>query len=496
MRERTTCDIVIRNATVVDGTGAARRRGDVAISGDRILDVGDLSRLSGAREIDAGGHVVAPGFIDTHTHDDRVVLSGPDMAPKVSQGVTTVVTGNCGISLAPLRPAGPLPPPLDLLGDETGYRFDSFAHYLDALDARPAAVNVVALVGHTTLRVGAMGALDRPAHDSEINAMREAVGEALAAGAAGMSTGLFYDPAHAASTDEVIALAEVLAPAGAIYATHMRDESDRIVEALDETLHIGRAAGVRVLVSHHKVQGANNFGLTKETLARIDAARATQDVAVDVYPYVAASTVLNATSVARAREVVITWSKPRPDAAGRTLADIAAEMGCDEARAIERLQPAGAVYFSMDEDDVQRVLRHPGTMIGSDGLPHDEWPHPRLWGTFPRVLGRYCRDLGLLSLEDAVHRMTGLAAKEFALDARGRIEAGFHGDLVVFDAETVRDAATFEDPVRAASGIELVIVNGVPVWERGGATGARPGRVLRRRAGPNAAERAPRGDKQ
>jgi N-acyl-D-amino-acid deacylase len=493
MRERTACDIVIRNATVVDGTGATRRRGDVAISGDRIVGVGDLSRLSGAREIDAGGHVVAPGFIDTHTHDDRLVLSGPDMAPKVSQGVTTVVTGNCGISLAPLRPSGALPPPLDLLGDETWYRFDSFARYLDALDARPAAVNVVALVGHTTLRVGAMGALDRPARDSEIEAMREAVAEALAAGAAGMSTGLFYDPASAATTDEVIALAEVLAPAGAIYATHMRDEADHVVEALDETLHIGRAAGVKVLVSHHKVQGANNFGRTKETLARIDAARAGQDVAVDVYPYVAASTVLNPQSVDRARAVVITWSKPRPDAAGRTLADVAAEMGCDEARAIERLQPAGAVYFAMDEDDVQRVLRHPGTMIGSDGLPHDEWPHPRLWGTFARVLGHYCRDLGLFSLEDAIYRMTGLAAKEFALDARGRIASGFHGDLVVFDAETVRDAATFEDPIRAARGIELVIVNGVPVWERGRATGERPGRVLRRHSGSNAAERAQRG---
>ncbi|MDP6805675.1 MAG: D-aminoacylase [Rhodospirillales bacterium] len=493
MREPAACDIVIRNATVVDGTGASRRRGDVAISGDRIADVGDLSRLSGAREIDAGGQVLAPGFIDTHTHDDRFVLSDPDMAPKVSQGVTTVVTGNCGISLAPLRPKGALPPPLDLLGDETGYRFDSFARYLDALEAHPAAVNVVALVGHTTLRVGAMGALDREARDSEIKTMRDAIGEALVAGAAGMSTGLFYDPANAASTDEVIALAEVLAPADAIYATHMRDEAERIVEALDETLHIGRAAGVRVLVSHHKIQGEKNFGRTKETLARIDAARAGQGVAVDVYPYAAASTVLNPVSVSRSSSTVITWSKARPDAAGRTLADIAAEMGSDEAQAMERLQPAGAIYFAMDEDDVQRVLRHPGTMIGSDGLPHDEWPHPRLWGTFARVLGHYCRDLGLFSLEEAVHRMTGLAASEFALEKRGRIEAGFHGDLVLFDAETVRDEATFESPKRAARGIEIVIVNGVPVWERGRSTGERPGRVLRRRAGSNAAERPRRG---
>ena len=473
-------DIVIRGATVIDGSGAAGYLADVAVSGGRIADVGELSGLSGTREIEAGGLVVAPGFIDSHTHDDRLLLSDPSMAPKASQGVTTVVAGNCGISLAPLRVKGSPPPPLNLLGDEDWYRFDAFADYLDHLDANPAALNAIFLVGHMTLRVGTMDTLDRGASDREIVAMRERLAEALDAGAAGLSTGLFYAPSNSAPTAEVIALAELLQPVGGVYATHMRNESDRVVEALEETLEIGRTAGVRVVVSHHKVQGKGNWGRTKETLAMIEKARADQHVALDVYPYVAASTVLNPRSVALAQRTVIASSGARPDLAGLDLDEAARRLGCDEAQAIERLQPAVGIYFSMDEEDVQRVLDFPGTMIGSDGLAHIETPHPRLWGTFPRVLGHYCRDLGLLTLEDAVHRMTGLAAREYGLSERGLIRPGYHADLVIFDPASVADRATFEDPKQPAAGIETVLVNGVPVWEDGQPTGERPGRALRR----------------
>jgi N-acyl-D-amino-acid deacylase len=473
-------EIIIRDATVIDGSGAPGSLADVAVSGGRIADVGELSALSGTREIEAGGLVVAPGFIDSHAHDDRLLLSDPTMAPKASQGVTTVVAGNCGISLAPLQGKGTPPPPLNLLGGEDWYRFGAFADYLDHLDANPAAVNAVFLVGHMTLRVGAMDTLDRGASDREIAAMQGRLAEALDAGAVGLSTGLAYAPSHAAPTAEVIALAELLQPAGGIYATHMRNESDQVVEALEETFEIGRAAGVAVVVSHHKVLGKGNWGRTRETLALIEKARANQRVALDVYPYVAASTVLKSESVALAQRTMIASSEARPDLEGLDLDEAARRLGCDEAEAIERLQPAVAIYFSMDEEDVKRVLGFPGTMIGSDGLAHMETSHPRLWGTFPRVLGRYCRELGLLTLEDAVHRMTGLAAREYGLSERGLVRPGYHADLVIFDPKTVADRATFEDPIQPAAGIETVLVAGVPVWEGGAATGERPGKALRR----------------
>ena len=480
MTDRGYHDIVIRGATVIDGSGAAGYLADVAVSGGRIADVGELSGLSGTREIEATGRVVAPGFIDSHTHDDRLLLSDPSMAPKASQGVTTVVAGNCGISLAPLRAQATPPPPLNLLGGEDWYRFDAFADYLDHLDANPAALNAIFLVGHMTLRVGAMDTLDRGASDREIVAMRARLAEALDAGAAGLSTGLFYAPSNSAPTAEVIALAELLQPVGGVYATHMRNESDRVVEALEETLEIGRTAGVRVVVSHHKVQGKGNWGRTKETLAIIEKARAAQRVALDVYPYVAASTVLNAKSVTLAQRTVVASSGARPDLAGLALDECARRLGCDETEAIERLQPAVGIYFSMDEEDVRRVLGFPGAMIGSDGLAHIETPHPRLWGAFPRVLGHYCRELGLLTLEDAVHRMTGLAAHEYGLTERGLVLPGYHADLVIFDPATVADRATFEDPIQPAAGIETVLVAGVPVWSEGAPTGERPGRALRR----------------
>ena len=475
------CDVLFRNATVIDGSGAPRREADVAVRGERIAALGRLGGWRAETEIDASGRVLAPGFIDVHTHDDRLLLAEPQMTPKLSQGVTTVIGGNCGISLAPLV-ADRVPPPLDLLDAGGAYRYPRFADYLEELAARPAALNAALLVGHSTLRVATMDRLDRAATKTEIARMRALVTESVDAGAIGLSTGLFYAPASAAPTEEVIELCAPLRERGALYVTHMRDEADHLLESLDETFRIGREAGVPAFISHHKAAGVSNHGKTVQSLAAIEAAMRVQPVALDAYPYAASSTVLRWDMAARASKTLVTWSRAHPELAGRTLDEVAQLMDCGPEQAAARLQPAGAVYFQMSEDDVRRVLAFAPTMIGSDGLPHDVHPHPRLWGTFPRVLGHYARDEGLFTLEQAVHKMTGLSARNFGLEGRGLVAVGAYADLTLFDAARVRDAATFEHPTAPAEGIELVMVNGRIAWRDGRPSEARAGRVLRRQA--------------
>ncbi len=470
---------LIAGGDVVDGTGAARRRADILIRGDRIVAVGELSDVRCDRRIDAGGLIVAPGFVDAHTHDDRALLSSPDMSAKISQGVTTVVTGNCGISLAPLAGREPVPP-LNLLGDRRWFGFADVEAYACRLESEPAAVNAAMLVGHSTLRVAVMDDLARPATAAESARMAELLDEALQAGCVGMSTGLAYPTAAAAPTAEVVALAARLAACDGLYTTHMRDEGDRLLESVEETLEIGRRAAVRVVISHHKASGRGNWGKTRESLALIERARRTQKVDLDVYPYAATSTVLLPAFVERSERVTITWSEPHPEAEGRDLDALCEQWRCTRAEAIERLQPGGAIYHQLDEADLRRVLASPRAMIGSDGLPHDRFPHPRLWGTFPRVLGRYVRDEGLLSLEEAVHRMTGLPASVFGFEGRGYIAAGAYADVVVFDPESVIDRADYASPREPSQGIERVLVNGETVWCDGVWSGRRPGRLLRR----------------
>jgi N-acyl-D-amino-acid deacylase len=294
--------------------------------------------------------------------------------------------------------------------------------------------------------------------------MAERLQEALDAGAIGMSSGLYYAPAFHAPPAELEALAAHLRPAGALYTTHMRDEAEHVEESLDESFHVGRAARVPVVISHHKTTGVANFGRTAQTLPKIAAAMRGQELGLDCYPYIASSTVLRTQRIEDATRVLITWSKAAPEQAGRELTDIAQGWGVGILEAAERLQPAGAIYWMMDEADVRRVLAFEHTMIGSDGLPHDIHPHPRLWGTFPRVLGHYCREIGLFGLETAVHKMTGLSAARFGLTGRGIVAAGAYADLTVFDADTIIDRATFADPTLPAAGIEHVFVNGSPVW--------------------------------
>ena len=430
-------------------------------------------------EIDASGLVAAPGFIDAHTHDDRLLLSDGAMTPKVSQGVTTVITGNCGISLACSPAKSAAIPPLDLLDNEGGwFRFPTFAAYREELAAKPAASNSACLVGHSTLRCAVMDTLDRAATEAEVARMRDLAREALASGAIGISTGTAYPPAAAAPTAELIEVCRPLGEYGGVYVTHMRNEDAQVTESIEETCAIGRALKVPVVISHHKCAGVAQHGRSRETLVQIAQAMLTQPVGLDCYPYVASSTVLKVDRLTQSTRVIVTWSKPHPEMSGLDLDAVAAKFGVSVNEAAQRLQPAGAIYFMLDEADVQRILAFDETMIGSDGLPHDAKPHPRLWGTFPRVLGHYCRDLKLFSLETAVYKMTGLPARKFGLAGRGVLQKGAHADITLFDAATVIDAADFKDSTLPAKGIHTVIVNGQPVWADGKSTGARPGRLL------------------
>ncbi len=474
-------DFIIRNVSIFDGSGSQPADGDVAVAGDRIAAVGDVGQGGAHDTIEANGLALAPGFIDAHTHDDRALLA-TDMSAKTSQGVTSVVAGNCGISLSPLVPGAAPPPPLDLIGAREDYAFPTFQSYADQLARDGAAVNAGCLVGHSTLRFSVMDNLDREATGDEIAVMRERLGQSLDAGSIGLSTGLDYAPAAAAPTSEIQALSTVLKPAGAMHATHMRHEGEHIIAAMDEAFTIGRTADVPVVISHFKCSGKKNFGRAEANLAAFEEARLKQPLGLDAYPYAASSTVLKPDYVNESLRVLITWSKSHPDQAGRDLDAIAADWGLSRHQAAERLQPAGAVYFAMDEADVRRILAYPHTMIGSDGLPHDAHPHPRLWGSFTRVLGHYAREVGLFSMAEAIRKMTSLPAARFGFKGRGSIAPGKFADLVLFDPATVADAATFEAPSVPSHGIRSVWVNGTTVWDAGRSTGNRPGRLLRRDA--------------
>lgn len=474
--------MLIRNVRVLDGSGAEPQTADVAIDGGVICGVGDLSGYAARKTVDGEGRVLSPGFIDVHTHDDTNVIRDPQMLPKLSQGVTTVIVGNCGISAAPVQLAGPLPDPMNLLGEADAFRYPTFASYVAAVDAAKPSVNVAALAGHTALRSNHMDVLDRPAIAAEVRAMRAQLEEALEHGALGLSTGLAYASARSATVEEVLSLAEPLAAAGALYATHMRTEGDEILAAMREAFDTGLKARVPVVISHLKCAGIANWGRSGQVLHALDTARAAQPVQCDCYPYSASSSTLDLGQIDERVRIVITWSKPHPEMGGQTLEQIARAWGVEQKEAGSRLQPAGAIYHSMSEEDVRRILKHPATMIGSDGLPNDPRPHPRLWGTFPRVLGHYCRDEGIFPLAEAVHKMTGLPAKRFGLAGRGSISEGSAADLVLFDPTTIRDTATFSKPISRAEGIVAVWVSGVLSYQDGEATGERGGRFVARPA--------------
>jgi N-acyl-D-amino-acid deacylase len=482
-------DLVIRGGTVVDGTGTPGVRADVAVREGRIAAVGAVDGHA-ARVIEAAGLVVCPGFVDVHAHDDGAVLSTP-MDFKLMQGVTTDVVGNCGAGIAPKNPERPpLPGLRNILGDLPDADWPQFGDYMKAIEEARPGVNVACLAPHGAVRYATMGLENRAPTDDELEAMRAYVDEAMAAGAVGLSTGLIYPPGAFAETAEIIELAKVAARHGSIYVSHIRNESERLLEAVEEALTIGREAGLPMQISHHKAAVPEVWGQTADSLKMIDDSRAAgQDVTMDVYPYVAGSTVLSAmTAIAREpgpRMVLVASVAGHPEWEGRYIDEIAEEMDMparETAFQIVREDPgAVGIFFGMHWDDVKRVVSHEQTMIGSDGIPSMTGkPHPRLYGTFARVLQKYAREEAVLSLEECVRKMTSLPARRFGLAERGEVREDWHADLVVLDPARVEDVATYEQPRQYPAGIEYVIVNGTVAAENGKQVETHAGRLVRR----------------
>ncbi|MDI9335834.1 MAG: D-aminoacylase [Gammaproteobacteria bacterium] len=467
---------LLYNAQIIDGNKRVAFQGDVCVEHGRITAVGYDLPVQNAQIIDCTGLVLCPGFIDTHTHDDAQVLRDPGMVAKLSQGITTVITGNCGLSLVPL--VTPIPPsPLDLLHSEA-FAYASVNDYRAAIERARPSVNVAMLIGHSSLRIKAMTDLERPANAQETESMCYDLEQAMQQGAMGLSSGLFYATAKSADVQEMQALVRVVGRYGGIYATHLRSEMDSIIDAMHEAASTAQAGCATWILSHHKCAGPANWGRSVETLALLEILEQKQEIALDAYPYTAGSTLLREDLVDGQIDILITRSQPHPECTGRMLKDIAKEWQMSEQEACCKLSPGGACYFQMREDDVQRILCHPLTMIGSDGLPHDEKPHPRLWGTFPRVLGHYCRDLELMSLPEAIHKMTGLPAQRLRLKNRGQVAPGYYADLVLFDPQKIQDKATYATPTTPCEGIHRVMVRGDWAWINGQATGQGKGEFL------------------
>ena len=527
-------DLIIEHGWVVDGTGNPRRLADVGIRGDSIAAVGDLGALPARRRVDASGLTVAPGFIDMLGWSDLKVLADGRALSKVTQGITTEVTGE-GSSVAP-QTSGTIAEDADYhrsLGVTVDWH--DFAGYFRAFEAAGSAINLASFVGATQVRKVAMGNEDRVPTDAELARMVALVDSAMLQGALGLSTSLVYAPASYADTDELIALARAARRHGGIYATHLRNEGAGFDAAFDEALAIAAAAEIPVEIWHLKRAGQENWGDMPRVLARIDSARAAGvDVTADVYPYQASATGLSASIpawahaggtdslIARLRDPdirarirrelteggraesffrgaggpagvliagVLADSLQYVD--GKSIASLAAIWAMDPLDALFELvirdrANTGAIYFSMHEDDVRTAIAYPWTSfctdygaVAPDGVLAGERVHPRVYGSFTRVLGRYVRDHGLLRLEDAVRKMTSLPAQRVGLQDRGLLRPGMAADVVVFDAATVIDLATFEEPHQLSRGMRYVIVNGSVVLDDGAPTDARPGRVLR-----------------
>ena len=523
-RKQARFDLLVRGGTLIDGSGGVGRRADVGVREGRIAAVGELVGAKVKRVIEAKGRIVCPGFIDLHSHADRGILDHRGAENYVRQGVTTLVCGNCGSS------------PTDV------------AEFFERVREEGVGPNVALLIGHGSVRKEVMGQIDAAPSPEQLERMRELVRKAMRDGAVGLSTSLRYGPGMYATTSEIVELAKEVAPFGGFYATHMRDEGTRIIEAVEEAFLIGRGAGIPVHISHHKISSASAFGLTRRTLARIDQERAAgRDVTLDQYPYGAGSGGMSLyvpawslsggmdayrkrleDSAKRARilagvekllrrkiyeagqrpedadDTAMALSRIRvarashdPSLEGKTLTRILRERREDVtlsngAELLVELIGHGTrgINHTLDDrpgGDVDRVMRHPQTCIASDGSVFRFGvgnPHPRSYGCYPRVLGHYVRERGVLSLEEAIRKMTSAPAERLGDDQRGRIEVGRLADLVVFDPKTVADQATFTDPHRHSVGIDHVFVRGRPVLRLGEMTGELPGQPISPRSKP------------
>ncbi|SIR65997.1 N-acyl-D-amino-acid deacylase [Haladaptatus litoreus] len=527
-------DVVFENARIIDGTGSPWYRGKVAVDDGQLEAIG---RVDDDAEIvvDVEGSVIAPGFIDIHTHSDFTLPANRNAHSKVRQGVTLEIVGNCGTSAAPRY--GSADRAIDdwfakngLAEEVDASEWESVADYFDFLERDGLSLSVGTLVGHGNIRAAVIGYEDRTPTATELEEMQTLVSEAMENGAVGLSTGLFYPPGCYAETDEVVALAEVAAEYGGIYATHMRSESDDLIGSVEETLEIGRRADIPVQISHHKAIGPKNWGKVRYTLRRMELARERDGVEVqcDQYPYIASSTslgvllpnwahdggddaliqrLLDEEERARIRENLATdrtsdWdgilvtnvqNPALQEYQGKTIADIADHDDDDRPPAeilldivLEDKNQTMHVNFGMDEDDIEYVMSHDLTMVGSDGSslcpcgPLGEGvPHPRNYGTFPHVLGKYVREKEVIPLEEAVHKMTGMPAARLGIDDRGILKRGARADLTIFDSEAIHQPGDFLDPAKYPDGIEHVLVNGEFVVRDGDHTGARPGEVIR-----------------
>jgi N-acyl-D-amino-acid deacylase len=498
-------DLLIRNGRIVDGTGSPSYAGDVAVRGDTIVRIAPRIEGPAIREIDAAGKVVAPGFIDLHTHARRGILEVPTADNYVRQGVTTLMEGPDGSSPLPIKP------------------------FLERVAATHVTPNFATLVGQGTVRDAVIGPVNRKATPAEIEKMRGLVRQGMEDGAFGLSTGLFYVPGTFTPTAEVIELAKVAGRMGGIHTSHMRDEASGVLDSVRETIEIGEKGGLPTQVTHHKIIGKANWGKSVETLKLIDAARERGvDATIDQYPYTASSTSIQAAllpawaleggrpSVLKRLQTPSTRSELQRETTrlileergggdpqnvqiarcdwdhsldGKRLGDVTKGRGLaptvDNAAAtalwLVEMGGCSGIFHAIGEDDLQRILRHPQTMIASDGeVPvfGVANPHPRSYGTFVRVLGRYVRELKVITLENAVYKMTAFPAKRIGLADRGVLREGMKADIAIFDPATVRDTATFERPHQYAEGVIRVIVNGQIAFEDGKMTAARPGRIL------------------
>ncbi len=488
-------EVVFSRVSLVDGSGEPRRTAWVGLENERIQAVSDTP-LVGREMIDGLGKILSPGFIDVHSHDDFAALFEPELPFKVLQGVTSEIVGNCGIGAAPFPGAEDWLEKLHPGADVPGY--SDYTGYLLALEATRPSLNLGVLAGHGALRRAVAPEVRGPLSTKQRGQMRDELSRALESGVLGMSAGLIYEPGVHSDEEELVELCQRLAPEAPLFTVHLRSEADGLIEAVEEALRIARRAGVGLQLSHHKAHGRNNWGLVKQSLKLVEEARERgEDVWLDQYPYAAGSTIFRAVmdrgglrggralGVLLPRDIFIASSPSSPSLEGKSLEELAVRWEVEPERAAERVLEESpgcwVVVHAMDEKDVQAVMMHPATLFGSDGLPTPGGrPHPRLYGTFPRILGHYCRVLGILSLEEAIAKMTSRCAARFGLRDRGIIREGAFADLVLFDEHEVDAKSTYEDPRQPPSGIFGVWVNGVRVVENGVHTKARPGRVLRR----------------